>query len=299
MENQYKKPYHVVSLNQISQYMESYSLQDEVVVFQTSFEGADNRIFPLYIDALMIILVREGSGKIGIDLTEHEFGKDSLMVLQPKNYIFLHQSSEGCRANVIACSRHIIEDVLPKLTDILPLLLHHRAEPVSRLTAEEAERLNDYFEFITSRLRNPSGMFVKQKVLRLLQSALYEMMDIQSESYTATERPRSRQEEIMAKFIIEVTDNFRQERHVSFYADRLCITPKHLSAVVKKISGRTAGEWIDNYVVMEAKVLLKTTDNTIQEVSDMLNFKNQSFFGKFFKHLTGFTPTAYRKANNS
>ncbi len=64
---------------------------------------------------------------------------------------------------------------------------------------------------------------------------------------------------------------------------------------MKEISGRTAGDWIENYVIMEAKVLLKTTDMTIQEIAVYLNFANQSFFGKYFKHHTGSSPSNYRK----
>ena len=70
----------------------------------------------------------------------------------------------------------------------------------------------------------------------------------------------------------------------------LCVTPKHLSATIKETSGRTAGEWIDSYVIIEAKTLLRNTGLTIQEVSAKLNFSNQSFFGKYFKHITGISP---------
>ena len=89
--------------------------------------------------------------------------------------------------------------------------------------------------------------------------------------------------------------NFRKERSVAFYADRMCVTPKHLSAVAKEITGLTASELIDHYVIMEAKIMLAETALTIQEVSNKLNFANQSFFGKYFKHLTGFSPSAFRK----
>jgi AraC-like DNA-binding protein len=75
------------------------------------------------------------------------------------------------------------------------------------------------------------------------------------------------------------------------------ITPKHLSSVVKSLSGRTAGEWIDAYVIMEAKILLTTTDMTVQQIAYALNFSSQAFFGKYFRNLTAFTPTAYRAQN--
>ena len=88
---------------------------------------------------------------------------------------------------------------------------------------------------------------------------------------------------------------YKEERSLGFYAGKLCITPKYLSLISKDVSGRSAGEWIDQYVVLEAKTLLKSTRMSIQEIADVLNFANQSFFGKYFKHHTGISPKEYRK----
>ena len=87
----------------------------------------------------------------------------------------------------------------------------------------------------------------------------------------------------------------KQERSVNYYAKELFLTPKHLSSVVKEVSGKTAGEWIDNFVLFEAKSLLRSSQKNIQEIADELNFANQSFFGKYFKHYTGMSPKEYRR----
>ena len=81
---------------------------------------------------------------------------------------------------------------------------------------------------------------------------------------------------------------------MGFYARQLCITPKYLTTLIKRISGLSVSEWIDNYVIIEAKTLLKYSTMSIQEIAYYLNFPNQSFFGKYFKNHTGMTPTAYR-----
>ena len=96
--------------------------------------------------------------------------------------------------------------------------------------------------------------------------------------------------------MVEVSNNYKQNRSVSFYADRLCLTAKHLSSVVKEVSGKTAGEWIDNFVILEARALLKSSDMSIQQIAEHLNFANQSFFGKYFKHFIGMSPKAYRRS---
>ena len=88
--------------------------------------------------------------------------------------------------------------------------------------------------------------------------------------------------QIYDSFIKEIQKNYTKERSISYYADLLCITPKYLSQVVRKVSGRFAGDWINDFVILEAKALLKSRKYTIQQVADMLNFANQSFFGKYF-----------------
>lgn len=105
--------------------------------------------------------------------------------------------------------------------------------------------------------------------------------------------PRSR--EIFERFITFVNAFGRREHDISFYADKMCITPRYLGTAVKAASGITAKEWIDRAVVTNAKIMLKYGDGQIAGISDSLNFANTSFFCKFFKRLTGMTPMEYRK----
>ena len=104
----------------------------------------------------------------------------------------------------------------------------------------------------------------------------------------------NRQDDIYAAFLDAVGNNYKKERELGFYANQLCITAKHLSYVVKEVSGRTALDIIEDYVITEVKALLLSTNMTIQQISDYLNFPSQSVFGKYFKRLTGMSPKAYR-----
>ena len=81
---------------------------------------------------------------------------------------------------------------------------------------------------------------------------------------------------------------------MGFYARQLCITPKYLTTLIKRISGLSVSEWIDNYVILEAKTLLKYSTMSIQEISYSLNFPNQSFFGCYFKRHAGLSPSQYK-----
>lgn len=286
----------LVTMHEIASVVNNENMKEEIVVFDHDVSIRQEDIFPHKYDALVIVLCTDGSGKIGIDLKEYDIKKNTLLVLQPKNYVFSCELDPSFKSSVMVCSRRLIEDVLPKLTEILPLLLYHRTEPVTLLSEDEAAGIKRFYEFLATKLHGSKTRFINQKIHAMLQSMLYEMMDIHDKhSSNVEENSRTRKEELMAKFILAVSEEFRTQRQVAYYAQKLCISPKYLSSVVKEISGRTAGEWIENYVILESKVLLKTTDMTIQEVAVYMNFANQSFFGKYFKQHTGLSPTSYRK----
>ena len=85
---------------------------------------------------------------------------------------------------------------------------------------------------------------------------------------------------------------------MQFYADKLHLTPKYLSKIIKEASGRSGPDWIDEYVILEAKNLLRYSKMTIKEIVFALNFPNASVFHKYFKAHTGLTPTDYRRARH-
>lgn len=104
-----------------------------------------------------------------------------------------------------------------------------------------------------------------------------------------------RKQNIFNDFIKLVRANYTKERGIRFYADQLCLTPKYFSNIIFRTSGRYAGEWINDYVILEAKALLKTQKYTVSQISDMLNFANPSFFGQYFKRNVGCSPAEYQK----
>lgn len=106
-------------------------------------------------------------------------------------------------------------------------------------------------------------------------------------------RVESRRQQLFDAFLELVQAHYTEQRSVGYYADRLCLTSKYLSQVILKVSGRYANEWIRDYVILEAKALLKSGRYTVQQVGDLLNFPNASFFGKYFKAAVGCTPRQY------
>ena len=115
-----------------------------------------------------------------------------------------------------------------------------------------------------------------------------------SEAVHKPQSPSVKAKYIYDHFLRLVTDYHTTERNMAFYADKLCLTPKYLSKLVKSVSGRSAPDWIDSFVILESKNLLKYSDLSIKEIVVKLNFPNQSVFYKFFKSHTGKTPSQYR-----
>ena len=100
---------------------------------------------------------------------------------------------------------------------------------------------------------------------------------------------------IFNNFIRLVNLNAAKERHLAFYADKLCITERYLGAVVRQTSGITAKEWIDRAVITFAKVMLRNGKSQVNQIADELNFPNPSFFCKYFKRMAGCTPQEFRE----
>ena len=116
--------------------------------------------------------------------------------------------------------------------------------------------------------------------------------------YKNTERKSrsvTRKSQLFDQFIDEVKQHFRQERSVGFYADKLCVTPKYLSTIIREVSGRYATDFITAFVINECKALLHSRQTSVKEICNVMNFPNQSFFAKYFKQHTGMTPSEYKQ----
>jgi AraC-like DNA-binding protein len=140
----------------------------------------------------------------------------------------------------------------------------------------------------------------KREILRsLLTSFIYVIIDAWTRQLSNADinesRSAARVNGVFERFMALVTEYHNTERGMAFYADKLCLTPKYLSKLVKQSSGRSAPDWIDAFVILEAKNMLKYSDMAVKEIVYALHFPNQSAFYKFFKANTGQTPTEYRR----
>lgn len=253
---------------------------------------------PSKLEVVSIGLCLEGSTHFNISLREFEMIPGRMVIALPNQIIEQRQFTSNFKGIFFAVSKNLLES-LPKVGNVLSFFFFLKDYPCFDLSLNEQEMIKEYHAFIRKRLRNKEDMYRREVVLGLMQGFFFELCNIFN-SYapdsSAVVKSKSRKEYIFERFYESLIQSYQSERSVKFYADQLCLTPKHLSGVIKEVSGKTVGEWIDELVILEAKALLNSSSMNIQEIADRLNFANQSFFGKYFKHYTGMSPKEYRKS---
>ena len=215
------------------------------------------------------------------------------MVLKPGHVITSIRESDDFEGFLITVSRDKLNSLFPNIHYMPIFTVRFNENPVIHLTDDEMRPLTLIHHLLVEHLKRPDKPFHRHTLVSMCEVLFFHTMSLYS-SRTDIDTHHSRREEILAGFMQLLEENFRTERAVTFYADRLFVTPKHLSTVLKDIHGETTRQWIERRVIQEAKLLLRTTGLDVQEISSQLHFANPSFFGKFFKHLTGMSPRDYR-----
>ena len=256
--------------------------------------------FPCRIDAFIIGVGTEGETSVSFNLHEFRLKKDSMFIFTPKNILQVN-SQQYFKADAIAISPDFMRRINIDIKNMMPLFLKFVENPALTLTPEESRSMRGMIAQIERETRGPETHFSFDIVSGLIAATIYKVGDIMyhylAEHPEEQNNSHNRAEEYFKQFTHLLGEHFREERSVGFYARQLCITPKYLTTLIKRISGQSVSEWIDNYVILEAKTLLKYSTMSIQEIAYYLNFPNQSFFGSYFKRNTGMSPSQYKAQN--
>ena len=251
--------------------------------------------YPTRLNASCLTLCLKGHCRIRINLKEHELTAGVLVVTLPEQILQQVERSDDFTGVFIVVSGQFIDDVLPPVQQLFPLFFMIKEQPCVHLKPEEMDAIQEYYSFLQKKVKLKDNPFRKEITQGLILSLFYEIYSIYQGNEPAVRKTKTRKEDLFERFIRSISESYKVERSVAYYADKMFLTAKHLSTAVKEVSGKTAGEWIDSLVILEAKALLKSSEMSIQEISDELHFANQSFFGKYFKHHTGMSPKEYRK----
>lgn len=245
-------------------------------------------------DQLTIILCTGGCKELQINFADYTLTPGSLAFIYPNSMWRPLATSSDFEAHYFSIQGTSAKEwnAFIDLDTVFSLSSYIAKHPHTQLSLDETQVMTQYLNLLKSRYEANAQAIIIRFILSAFTLELNRIFTAREKS----DRSKiSRQEDILWKFLTLLKQYHKEERTVNFYADKMCISPKHLSSVIKQMSHKTAHEIIADFVTMTAKRLLKTTTMSIQEISDELNFANQSFFGKFFKQNTGQSPSAYRR----
>lgn len=251
------------------------------------------------LNALALFLVLEGEADLTVDHMPYKLIKGSFLTLMPSHTLRMIHVEEDFRGYLIAVSSSFMNDYglfRQKNTSMLRYV-EIRKNPCAVFEPSETEVVCDQMLLVRSKIRQKDHYFYKEIMQNALAGLMLELGNIFSAKKEFTASPAlSRKEDLLEQFLKLLFENCREQHGVAYYAERLFITPQYLSLILKTLTGKSANKWIDDALIMEARVLLKAPQATVQQVADLLHFSDQSTFGKFFKKHMGVSPMEYRKS---
>lgn len=248
------------------------------------------KAYPFKMDMTICCICLKGEARGRIDMVPYEIKASAIAIIMPGQIMEHEFCTEDFEGVYILMSEKFNDSL--QLPVRFSTFLSVRNNPVISLTLGQFEAIQTYYTMVQRVIRVKDNLN-RMEIIKHLTIAFYYGLGYYFHN-TSQEKGKSRQEILVGNFLKQVQLFHKEERKIEFYAGKLCLTPKYLSQTIKEHSGKSAAEWIDEYVVLEAKALLKSTNMTVQQISDELNFPSQSFFGKFFKRLTGLSPKTYR-----
>lgn len=253
------------------------------------------------IEGLLFFLVEEGSLELEINSESSKFVSGSFAALSyGTNVRVISPSGADNKVSSLFFYKDFLQGVNINFAAISTPVIIDRTSPGMVLSGREYDIVKRYIDLLRLNCLSGINSQIENSVAASLLAALiYQLVDFIYQrlgKHTSVKGQRACRTAYVHDFIKLVHVYYTQERSVSFYASKLFISPKYLSMLVKEATGKSAARWIDEFVLMEAKNLLRFSGKNVQQVAYSLNFSNQSAFGKYFKHLTGMSPTEYQKS---
>ena len=243
------------------------------------------------IEHASIVICLSGHSSFKVNLEQYDAEAPSLVTLMPGQIIEPQSVSNNFSAIAITLSKRFIDMI--NLPGWQKTYMDIYNNPISPLNDKQARMMRIFYTILHHAASDTENPFRLQVIENLIRVFYYGGLG----SHHHEEQPKTTYKNSLVERFLELTkEHYREERLIGFYADKLCITPKYLSKLVKENTGRSAGEWIERHVILEARAMLKSSDYTIQQIATSLNFPNQSFFGKYFKRATGMSPKQYRNS---
>ena len=263
--------------------------------FVTSFSKMETTIFkigqPYRLQEGRIAIITNGRARVLINLIEYIFRPNYISLNAPGSIKQIIETTQDFDAHMMAIEHNFLP--VSGKEEFFAHFLQRKKNLLLPLTTTEQVQIENFITVMWDVLQEP--VFRKEVIQHLLAGLLYNIEYIAKNKGQSESSPLTHQNDIFQRFISLVNTYSKTERNVSFYADKLCLTPRYLNTVIRQASQQTVMDWINQSIILEAKVLLKHSNRLVYQISDELNFPNPSFFSKFFKRMTGMTPQEYQK----
>ncbi len=253
-----------------------------------------DRISQLFkVNSVVFAICKEGHLELELNMSPFVFSKNNFILLIPGNLAKIKYISPDFKCLYIVSSKDFIYDLISSIYK-LAYFFYLRSNPIISLSDEQLSLYDNYINLLIFRSKDKSINYNRDVLRCIVKAMIYDSYSILDQK-SIVNRSYSKKEELCINFLSLVSEHFKEEKKLQFYSQKLAVSSKYLSHVLNSITHKTASEWIDTYLLMEAKVLLSSSDLSIKEISANLGFPNQSFFGKFFRRFTKISPLRYRK----
>ena len=292
-----------IGFHLIKDNIENDSLEDTFLIYD-NFSSENKEVlewmsltdYPIRLNKITIIaFCKEGTMKFNLGLKNKEMSKNQIYVILPDQIIQTTEVSSDFKAGFMVLKRNFFNS---QNHFIETINLHNSLIQQSCFTLSEKE-MQEYiriFKMIQEKMEDKPNIYRLQIIQNYFQITFYNLYNlIANHKNDHQEATRNNELQIYERFMKCVEEHYRQEHSVKFYADKICLTPKYLSSIIYKISGKHASDWIHEYILLEAKALLKSSNMNLKNISDVLHFCTPSHFGRFFKKYTTSTPSEYKK----
>lgn len=250
-------------------------------------------------DIYGVFLCQEGTAQITIGNKEFSIAANSLCIFMPFADMIVQNYSRDFKGIIIMEGVDSLNGAMPHLP--FENRLQMRQNPCTTINNEQKKRLqqmlNQYQEkilFYEEKINNDTETFILSLVKTLTDLLVYEIVNIYYEAEPITAEPQKRDHLVFDRFLSALLQHYATERSVAFYAKQQNLTPGYFTSVIKALSGKNAIQWIEEVTIMRAQQYLLSSTLSIREISEKLNFLDQSAFGRYFKNYTGISPLRYR-----
>lgn len=249
---------------------------------------------PFQMNYVGLIVCEKGYFCFDVDKKKFTAWAGETVFLSEGNNFSIGELSDDLRVSILFYHIDPIREILGSSIVAMYLYTTLTPEPCYVWTSGEESDLARYIALLGRHRKSAQNPFDNHECKLLLLALTYRLCSIYSRRIIEEKNVAGHKIDTFIKLIRLIEKYYMQERGVAFYADKLCLSPKYLSALSKSVCGYTVQELVFRAIIRKSIFWLKNTNKSVQEISDDLNFPNASFFGTFFKKQTGLAPSYYR-----